>query len=315
MRSLVFLLIISFLFAFDEASYLKIEPSVRIASLGEVGVASARGISEVFLNPAGLSKIKHMSFCGNYMNWWKGIGYGFAGFSFRRLKDGKSSENSFGFSILGVNVEGIEKRNADGELLGTYGSSNYAFSITYSRVLFEGIMGGFNVKYLYENIDGNTAYGYAMDFGLLYWIENLYGFGLSFRNIGPGLQSGSKKVLSKTDFSPPMEMRIGGSYIYPTRIGSLVSNADLILSLTGNPAAIGFGIEFDIRENIYLRGGVKKAFGDKVIENGKYEKLSENTLSYGIGAGLREGPMSLDFAFYSRNEIIKPYRIGLTIEF
>ncbi len=306
---------LSTLLALEEAAYLKIEPSVRIASMGETGVAIASGVQDVFLNPASLSRVKHMSLSANYMNWYTGIGYGLFGIAFRKADKEKISQNSFAFSVIGVNVEGMEKRNEDGELLGMFGSSSYVFTFSYSRILFKGIAGGFNVKYLYDNIAGDVAYGYAIDMGFIYWIQNMIGFGFSVRNLGPGLSGGSKDVLSRTDFALPMEVRAGGSYLYNTGIGNLAFNADLILSLTGNPGAIGVSFEYDIMKNLYLRAGLKKALADKILKDGAYTTVSENTFSFGIGFGLRYGNMSIDYAFYSRNDFIKPHRLGVSINF
>ncbi len=318
MKKILFFVLITFLgtlYSFEEASYLKIEPSVRIAGMGESGIAIASGVQDIFLNPAALSRMGHMSLSANYTNWMSGIGTGFAGFGFRRMIKEKPSQNAFAFSIFGVNVEGIEKRNIDGELLGTFGSSSYVFTLTFSRDLFKGIYGGFNVKYLYDNIDGDVAYGYAIDMGLLYWVMGGFGFGLSIRNLGPGLSSGSREVLTRTDFSLPMDVRMGMSYLRNTGFGNFVWNLDLINSLTGNPPALATGFEFDIKKSFYIRFGLKKSFGDKVIDNGELTKVSENTFSLGAGFGIRYGNFIIDYAYYSRNDFIKPHRLSVSINF
>ncbi len=299
------------LWGFEEAAFLKIEPSVRIAGSGDIGIATAAGISEVFLNPAGLSNT-HLSFSTNYTKWLPGVNYGVAGFAFGRDKEKFSS--SFGFSVISVQVEDMEKRNEDGEVLGVFGSSSYVFTGTYSRKLFEGISGGFNLKYLYENIDGDIAYGFAFDMGLIYSL-GIYRWGLALRNIGTGLESGRQGTLTRTDFSLPSEVRIGGSYDYLMERWNVRSFLDVSLSLTGNPPYIGFGVEVDIMKYLYLRGGIKKSLADKVLQNGNYRKVSENTLSSGIGFSLKYGAWFLDYAFYLRNDFIHPHRIGIRIEF
>ncbi len=312
MKKIALIVLISVsLWGFEEAAFLKIEPSVRIAGSGEIGCATAAGISEVFLNPAGLSKTR-VSFSANYTKWLPGIDYGMAGFAFG--KNQKIPSSTFGFSVICVQVEDMEKRNEDGEILGMFGSSSYAFTGTYSMKLFEGILGGFNIKYLYENIDGNTAYGFACDIGLIYSF-GFYRCGLSIKNVGTGLQSGRQETLTKTHFSLPSEIRIGGSYEYSQEIWNMTPFLDASLSLTGNTPYIGFGVEFDIMKYLYLRGGIKKSFGDKILQNGNYQNVSENTLSYGIGFSLKYGAWALDYAFYLRNDFIHPHRIGIRIEF
>ncbi len=322
--------LVSVLSAFPSAAYLKLEPSVRFAGMGEIGVALGQRAADVWANPASIARIHRFDFSANYMEWVDGIQYSVASAAFRPYNP-KKAENqekrtlstlSFGLSLMTLNAGNMEYRNVDGELLGTFGAGAQVVNFSFGRILYKGVYGGVNAKWIRDVIDRNVAQGYAFDVGFLYAPDPSYALSLVMRNLGPGLSSGTQAVYTQTTFALPADVRFSGSYIYrDPSFGYFAMNADVgWMGLTSTDASdqyafAGVSAELNILDYLVLRGGYKKPFSMHVQTDTGLAAAAQTPSVYGFGATVLYGPLEVDYAYYVRNEWMNSHRFGFGVRF
>ena len=315
--------------AFPSAAYLKLEPSVRLAGMGEVGIALGNSVLDALTNPAALARIHRFQFEANYMEWLDGIQYSVAGVAFRphaKVPKGekpKLSALSYGLTMMHLAAGDFERRNVDGEFLGMYSAQATVLGFSFGRILYRGIYGGLTGKWILDNIDGDRATGYAFDLGMLYAVDPTYALSFVIRNLGPGLSSGRSLAYGQTRFALPSEARAGVSYIYRNpSFGYFAMNLDVgWMGLTSSDpsdqyASIGVGAELNILDYLVLRGGYRKPLSMHALDEQGHVVQAANTPSvYGFGASVLYGPLRVDYAYYARNDVLKNHRFGLGMVF
>ncbi len=315
--------------AFPSAAYLKLEPSVRLAGMGEVGIALGNTVLDALTNPAALARVHRFQFEANYMEWLDGIQYSVAGVAFRPYKKVAEGEKpklsalSYGLSVMQLAAGDFERRNVDGEFLGMYDARATVLGFSFGRILYKGIYGGLTGKWIMDNIDGDRATGYAFDLGMLYAVDPTYAFSFVIRNLGPGLSSGRTGAYTQTRFALPSEARLGVSYIYRNpSFGYFAMNLDLgWMGLTSTDpsdqyASIGVGSELNIMDYLVLRGGYRKPLSMHALDDqGNVVQATYIPSVYGFGATVFYGPLRVDYAYYVRNEFMKSHRFGLGMVF
>ncbi len=325
----LFLGLTTVLSAFPSAAYLKLEPSVRFAGMGEIGVALGERAADMWANPASVARIHRFDFSANYMEWITGIQYSVASVAFRpynKKQEGQEKQTlstlSYGLSVMTLNAGGMEARNTDGELLGTFSAGAQVVNASFGRILYKGIYGGVSAKWIRDVIDRNIAQGYAFDIGFLYAPDPSYAFGLVIRNLGPGLSYGNQTVYTQTTFALPSDVRVSGSYIYrDPSFGYFAMNADAgWMGLTSTDASdqyafAGVSAELNILDYLVLRGGYKKPFGMHVQSDNTISAATQTPSVYGFGATVLYGPLEVDYAYYVRNEVMNSHRFGFGVRF
>jgi hypothetical protein len=254
-------------------------------------------------NPASVGALKNMGITGTHLMWFLNSGYSNFAFAFRP----KESNNSFAISMMGFGIAGIEERNADGELQGTFGAQDYAVGFSYGRrsdTLYT-LCYGITVKYLQQKISDDVAHGYCMDAGFLYKIPESVRLrsqaipsyvGVALTSLGPGLQRKTPPLRVSEEFTPPMKAKIGTAYKLRMgeRVTSLIS-VEGVLSLSNGYHALAMGMEININEMFLLRGGVRQI----MIDAEDFGQI--NRINYGVGCGFKVSDFLIDYVYYFHN--------------
>jgi len=245
-------------------AFLKIGVGGRAIGLGGAYTAVAEDATATYWNPAGLAFLQRGELSFTHNRWIQDVKSEFVGMAFPK---GKSS---FGLSFISTNVDGIERRiKPTTKPIGIIQAHDVAAALSYSRKLGENLSWGITFKYLYEKIYIESAWGLAVDFGLLYrtGIPGLK-LGLSGQNFGKTSKFKEKPI------SLPRIFRIGMAYSLPQEIlgGSFLLATDLV-HLLGSNSHVNIGAEFNFQEKLFFRMGYQTNY-------------KERGLTWGIGLGM-----------------------------
>ena len=204
--------------------FLTITPDSRAAALGDAGVATSADANSAYWNSAKLVHIDN-SFGGSasYTPWLGKIindMYIFYLSGYYKL----NREQAIGVSMKYFDLGEIQfnKGPNQNDLLGRYNPREYAFDVTYSRLLTENFSIGGTIRYIHSNLTGSGLAGtadsrpgnsLAVDLGVFYTKQllnnnSLLTLGANVSNLGSKL---SYSDAESKDFIPA-NLRIGGAF-------------------------------------------------------------------------------------------------------
>lgn len=254
---------------------LRMGVGAREAGMGETGVASSRGASALFWNPANNIYtdfqtelvLQHYSYLGLFNQEALALAHrAFGGVT--------------GFTFAGFYSDEIDRYSEEpvGVPEGTFKPYDLAIGLSYARGLGDMFAAGLNVKYLYERIDIYSDSGFAFDFFLTHQavVEGLT-FAISYTNVGGDM------TLKDEPFQLPTALRLGASW---TPAGETMKER---LTLTGDFVApndtnekANVGAEFKIVPELVLRLGTRINYENQGLT---------------AGAGFRAGVLGVDYAY------------------
>lgn len=146
-------------------SFLGLTNSAKVAALGGENVSLMDDdINLIFHNPSLLSPGMHNHLSLNYVNYFAGVNYGYAGYAYTREGIG-----NFGAGIHYVNYGTFDRTDELGQSLGTFRASEYALNLFYSRSIIDTFLtAGINLKPLYSSFEQYSSLGIALDAGITY---------------------------------------------------------------------------------------------------------------------------------------------------
>jgi len=165
-------------------SFLNLTPSAQVAALGgKVNAVPGSDPSLAFYNPGLLDSTANNYLSLNFVNLFSGINYGYATYS--RSNHGIGN---FAAGIHYINYGKFTGADESGLLTSNFTAAEYAFNLTYSRVLpwlDSTLLAGVNVKPLLSVFERYTSYGLLADVGVTYrHPDRLFTAALVLRNIG-----------------------------------------------------------------------------------------------------------------------------------
>ncbi|MBN1595819.1 PorV/PorQ family protein [candidate division FCPU426 bacterium] len=159
---------------YGPAAYLDYGAGSRATGMGGAFVALADDATAGFWNPAGLAQMDlyRYQFGMQYAYLANDMNSSYLAYSFQLPDIGCFSASWMNFSI-----HDIEGRDENGELAGTFGSSENIFIASFGRKVYEWVKGlslGINVKMLHQGLGDYAAFGHGLDIGaiwqpVLYW--------------------------------------------------------------------------------------------------------------------------------------------------
>ena len=169
------------------AQFLVIDTDARFSGMASAGLASARGVSALGYNPAGLSTVSSPELAFSHGKWLMDSNHDHIGF-------GMPLKNvALGVGITRLSNASIEGRSDDGTSIPGYSAYDQVVSIGFG---YKGL--GAAVKYIQSGIAGIRAETFAVDLGARRRIGRLPAiFGIGVQNLGAGL-----KYLSQRDELP-----------------------------------------------------------------------------------------------------------------
>ena len=295
--------------------------SVGIA-MGDALVSSVNDVSGIYWNPAGLAYLKRNEAQVMYQPWIAGINTAFVGIGVVIPSIG-----TLGLGMINVNygemdVTTLEAQDGTGE---RYQAGEYAFSLSYSRLITEWFAFGASAKYIASNIWHLTASALAIDLGVIVHTRffSVTGkradglkIGMSISNYGTRLKYDGLDLIHPIDILPdesgnyadtpgqyrlsewelPLIFRIGVSAIVFKHDHHNIKVAVDALHPNNNAESINAGLQYCLSVpgtgQFFLRGGSKGML------------LPDSEFGWSFGAGFQKllmDNMSIRFDYAIRN--------------
>ncbi len=295
-------------------TFLKIGTGAKSQALGGAFVGLADDETALYYNPAGLTadgesyqlyddlldtpKRKQVEnrFTASYINYLLDFQYGFVGYV-RNLDD----RTSAGLSIAYQNYGTFNRLDATGDKIGTFGASDMAIGLTYSKRIRSDLSLGGTGKFIYEKIDIYSSNGLAVDVGLMYLVtaDGSTRIGFALTNFGAQLSG-----LTETHKDPmPTKVAIGLSHrlrglptVFTTEIGKPFDN-EFYLSL---------GTEIVSLSPFFLRIGWTSAGRDY-----KTGSDGDNMAGFAGGFGYNYKEYTIDYSYSSYADLGSVHRVSL----
>jgi hypothetical protein len=253
-------------------AFLKIGAGARGIAMGSAQVAAVSDATSLYWNPAGLALVEGLDLHLSHNEWFQDIRQEYLAAA------KKFGSHGVGVSFSGLYMDPLDRRDGSGVFLGHFGFYDLAATAGWGMTVKPGVHVGASGKFLLEQIDDETAKGYAFDVGGRYDtpVEGL-SIGAGVFNIGPEMKFVTEK------FSIPRTIVGGAAYAFPmTQWQSSVVVAADAVSYKGEDAKFHTGAEYRFRNVASLSAGYK--FGYDV------DGLS-------VGAGFYRGAFAVRYAF------------------
>ncbi len=259
----------------------------RPAALSGAFVATASGISSIFINPAGIALDVRPELSGTHTIdiYDRSTEHFSAAFPMKDFSLGFSATYNYTSDFMAIDEFGNNQ--------GIVANYDYILCASVSEKFLGFLSGGVNFKYFGSYLYKYSKNGIAFDAGALMWY-NIFRFGVSLQNLGT--QSAYINVVDPM----PVLLRLGlGMKIKINASDYVSAEAGTILpASSGEEKSFNFGAEYFCWDAVYLRCGAN------VYEESGY------TLSLGAGVMLKN--FVFEYTLGSINNSQKSQRLGIT---
>jgi hypothetical protein len=161
--------------------FLNLTHSALVSALGGTNVSmNSSNLNLAYHNPSLLNADMSKSVALNYVNYFAGINYGMAMYSKSYGRIG-----NFAAGITYLNYGSFTEADASGTITGSFGASEYAFQLLYSRSIDSLFNIGVNIKPVLSHLENYTSIGIAADIGASWHSRNnLFSAGIVIKNAG-----------------------------------------------------------------------------------------------------------------------------------
>ena len=297
MKLICFLLLFTFhfslftLFAKGPGSssfeFLNIPVGAREIAMGG-GTAISHSPNAYWWNPAGLAYVERPQISLMYNQHFQDITQQRAGVSFPMKNQSAGAVN-----ISMLSIGGIDGYDWFGNPTGEVQASSYYISYTQSRRLISSFMAGLTLKAIVEQLDDIRPFAVAVDAGFILHPMDGFWFSGGIRNVGV-----SGKVIEKSEKLPFSAFTGLGLKVNEF---TLVSGDVLMLDNNFDDIRYGFGVEFDLWDMLFFRGG--------------YNNTADVDELFRLGAGWRWKDISLDYVYAPYGILGRAHLIDLNISF
>ncbi|MFH1862669.1 MAG: PorV/PorQ family protein [bacterium] len=251
---------------------LRIAPDARSVSLGESGIASAKGALAAFHNPALLPFSERSQAAFAYSDWLLDLSIqsGAVLFDYKRF--------SVALSFNVFNTPNLERRTVPAdEPIGTFDAHDLTFGLSAAFPIWRNLTTGLTVRYIFQQIYVEEAAGFCGDAGIAWRIQPLdITLAAVVKNVGE-----MQDLQGEASPLPLIAgMGIQGTVLHKDDF-TLGATADLH-TLRDSDARLHGGVELDWKKLLTLRGG--------------YQTGSE-LRSFSGGVGLSWKVFAFDYAY------------------
>jgi len=307
------------------AQFMLIEPSARIAGMGNAGVSLYDGLDAAYYNPAAIGRLNRMSLEFSHSVWLADITYDYAAFAMPLGGWGTPFA-----SVTALNSGEMDVRTVD-HPLGTgerFSVTDVGIALGYGRQITQRFAVGGQVTWVQETIWHTSASMAMFNIGTLYRLSatglhvgsSLSNFGTHGQYTGRDLRvsfdadpsrNGDNGTLPAEqftgDFPVPVLFRVGVGY--PVRLNEQ-TRLQLALDAfhpSDNTESASLGAELDYRQALDVRLGYQNAF----------QKDSEVGLTLGAGwrGELANYLYRLDYAWADQGRLGNTQRFTLGFDF
>ncbi|MFH1784305.1 MAG: PorV/PorQ family protein [bacterium] len=273
------------------AQFLKIGVGARAVGMGSSFVAVADDVNTAYWNPSGFSQIEKIELTTMYLSWIEGINYGYIGYAHPC-----KGNLTVGGSLTYLTTGDIPGTNTVGETTGDYSGEDIAFSLSVGKKVTDNMSIGSNVKVIQQQIDNESASGYAFDVGTLYVINERSNVGMVVQNIGAKI-----KFVEQED-ALPLNWKVGASH--------KLLRDDLTLAMDVN-----FPVDNKVTEHI----GAEYMMSDAVAVRIGYKTDTITSLGtdsgFSAGFGLVVATYSMDYAWVPYGDLGQTHRLSFLMRF
>ena len=272
------------------AEFLKIGVGARAAGMGETFVAVANDASALYWNPAGLAQIKENEVIVAHSNWLVDIKHDFVGAVYHI-----TSEDAVGFSMTSLQTDDMAVTTE----LQPYGNGTYfrygdiALGLTYSRRMTPQFSFGGTVRYLEETLDVLKMRSVVIDLGTYYWTglgssrfsAVVSNFGGQMAPKGTVTDIDGSTISQFQQFSPPTIFRFGFAFEPYSDETHSVTTAIQLNHPNDNSENVSFGLEYQLMQTFFLRGGYKMNVEEESFSFGAGVATTLSTVHFNVDYG------------------------------
>lgn len=305
--------------------FLMIEPSARIAAMGNAGATIYGELQAAYYNPAAIGLLNLHSVQFTHSPWLADIAYDYAALGIVLGTFGNLYASVTSLNSGEIDVRTVEQPLGTGE---RYTVSNLAFGVGYGKQISERFSLGFQITYLQETIWHSSLSAFGLSVGTIYRIsESGLHIGASISNFGTRAKYDGRDLriqydqdprkygdnanlpaqLFTDDFPLPVLFRVGVGL--PLQFGEdhrvhLVVDA---FHPSDNTESISMGAEWTFMDLFSLRGGYQNLF------------LEDSEVGLTLGAGvqyqLTDYSISFDYAWADHGRLDKTHRLTFGVQF
>ena len=296
------------------ANWLKIESGTRGIAMGGSQVASGRGLSGSYFNPASIAFIETSEIYFSKSNFYVGITHNTLGYGRKLTPTDYVGVHLFYLDSGKMPVTTVPSPDGTGE---TFNVLDLSLRMIYGKQLTDRLRIGGSIKYILEQIYTVQMQSFVFDLGSNFK-TGIYGIilGMSVSNFGPNVQfQGDGLVIENEDtpsgfdqkiteeFSVPLIFRLGVQKdIFGSEEGSthhLIVSADAINPIDYTVYG-GVGAEYSWRDMAFIRGGTH---------------LFHDTAGMSVGGGLKWSIIAVDYAYVNYGILEETHQFGISLEF
>jgi len=302
--------------ATSAANWLKIESGARGIGMGGSQVASGRGLSGAYYNPASIAFIKGSEAYFSKSAYLAGITHNTLAYGTRLTPTDYFGLHLFYLDSGDMEVTTVPSPNGTGEYFNVL---DISLRLIYGKQLTDRLRIGGSIKYIREQIYTTYMQSFVFDLGSNFntGINGII-LGMSVSNFGPDVKFSGKGLdvvvpestdisgkLSKITkaFSVPLVFRLGiQKDVFG---GDEESESRLTVSVDAiNPIDYtvygGLGVEYSWNDMVFIRGGTH---------------LFHDTAGLSLGGGLKWKIIVVDYAYVNYGILEETHQFGISLEF
>lgn len=304
--------------------FLMIEPSARVAAMGNAGVSTFDEITAAYFNPGVLGRMESSGAQFTHSEWLADIKYRYAAVGIQMGGAGAMMLTVTSLSSGEIDVRTVEQPLGTGE---RYSVEDLALGLAYSRRVTDRFSAGLHVKYLRETIWHSSLSALSLDFGVHYQLPFQAYIGASLSNFGTrgqfdgrdlrirfdqdpdrfGDNSNLPAALETEDYPLPITFRVGLGM--PLQFGSSNSLTLVVDAIqpSDNTQSLSFGGEWTFMNLLSARAGYQHLF----------QEDSETGLTAGAGLNyeLSGYGVRFDYAWGDHGRLGSTQRFTLGVAF
>ncbi len=303
--------------------FLLIEPSARLAAMGNAGVSTSREVTAAFYNPAALGSLEKSDAQFTYGQWLANISYNYAAVAVRI-----GETNTLHLAVTSLNSGEMDVRTVE-QPLGTgerFTVQDLALGLGYGRRVTDRFSAGLQVNYIRETVWHSSLTAFGLNFGVLYQLPFGATLGASISNFGSrgrydgrdlrirydqdpdrfGDNSSLPAALHTEEFALPILFRVGLGV--PVAVGA---RNEVRLSVdafqpSDNTSSVSFGGEWILMDTFALRGGYQNLFQE--------DSETGLTLGMGLSYDVSRYVVRIDYAWsdYGRVGDVQRFTFGFS---